>query len=101
MKHRLKELLEIAKRLASQDGITETKIPHLKVARYSRIERIDDIYVPSMCILLQGRKDVVLGDELYTYGAGEYVLASAHLPVTGNIVSSSEKEPYIGFLLSA
>lgn len=54
------------------------------------------IYQPSLCIVLQGGKQILFGSETLDYGAMECLVVSISLPGTGRIVKASETEPFIG-----
>ncbi|SER60764.1 transcriptional regulator, AraC family [Lentzea xinjiangensis] len=57
--------------------------------------------VPSMtgtilAFVAQGRKRIALGDRVHDYRAGQYLVASVDLPITGNYVDVSPAEPALG-----
>lgn len=54
---------------------------------------------PSLCLILQGRKKVVLGDDEFSYGAGEFFITSVDLPVIAQILEASPQQPYVGLVL--
>ncbi|MFN0103764.1 MAG: AraC family transcriptional regulator [Bryobacteraceae bacterium] len=39
------------------------------------------VYSPSLCIVVQGAKQVMLGDETYRYAPSEFLAVSVDLPV--------------------
>jgi len=51
---------------------------------------------PSMCLLLQGEKQMLVGERVLRYGAGCYVQAGAAMPVSGQVMRADEAEPYYG-----
>ncbi|MCE0799298.1 AraC family transcriptional regulator [Buttiauxella sp. S04-F03] len=51
---------------------------------------------PSMCIVLQGRKKMLIGDNVTEYGPGSYSLAAVDMPVSGQVTQASESAPYYG-----
>jgi AraC-like DNA-binding protein len=53
------------------------------------------MYEPMICIVLQGAKQVMIGDRVLDYGAGDQLIASIELPVTGCVVKASADKPYI------
>jgi AraC-like DNA-binding protein len=53
-----------------------------------------------LAIIAQGAKRLVLGDRVYDYRAGQYLVASVDLPVTGQYVEASVAEPALGFGLT-
>jgi AraC-like DNA-binding protein len=48
-------------------------------------------------LIAQGAKRLALGDRIYDYRAGQYLIASVDLPVTGHYVEASPEEPALGF----
>lgn len=51
---------------------------------------------PVMALVAQGGKQTTLADRVYDYRAGQYLIASLELPVTGRITQASPGEPFIG-----
>jgi AraC-like DNA-binding protein len=54
---------------------------------------------PALCIVAQGSKNVMLGQEVYEYDASRMLVYSVDLPVTGRITRASYSEPFLGFKL--
>src|SRR3954447_18557770 len=50
-----------------------------------------------MALIAQGAKRLAIGDRVYDYGPGQYLVASVDLPVTGHYTRASAKEPALGF----
>jgi len=50
-----------------------------------------------MAIIAQGSKRLAVGDRVYDYGPGQYLVASVDLPITGHYTRASEEEPALGF----
>ncbi|GAB1792699.1 MULTISPECIES: AraC family transcriptional regulator [Priestia] len=94
------ELSRLIGRLCKQDGVHPTTIPSLFLIRESIItEPISRVNEPSFCIILQGEKEVLLGEERFLYGPGHYIVASVDLPVTGQVIKASADSPYLAFKL--
>ena len=51
---------------------------------------------PVVALVAQGAKCAVLGDRTYDYRAGQYLVVSVDLPVTGNYTQASSAEPFLG-----
>ena len=67
----------------------------------SKVERPDPPS-PSMsgtvlALIAQGAKRLALGDRVYEYRAGQYLVASVDLPVTGHFIDASPERPALGF----
>ncbi len=50
-----------------------------------------------MALIAQGAKQMALGDRVYEYRAGQYLVASVDLPVTGHFTQASAASPALGF----
>jgi AraC-like DNA-binding protein len=62
-------------------------------------EPITGMYEPSVCLVAQGAKRVLLGDDTYLYDAHHYLITSVHLPTVVQIVEASRAKPYLGLRL--
>ncbi|MBU8688951.1 AraC family transcriptional regulator [Priestia megaterium] len=94
------ELAKLIERFSKQDGVHSTTIPSLFLIRESIItEPISRVNDPSFCIILQGEKEVLLGEERFLYGSGHYIVASVDLPVTGQVIKASAESPYLALKL--
>ncbi|MEU4194993.1 AraC family transcriptional regulator [Kribbella sp. NPDC026611] len=51
---------------------------------------------PTFALVAQGRKRLALGEQVFEYGAGDYVIVSVDLPVTGHFVEASKDAPCLG-----
>jgi len=93
-------LLEtISRRFATADGIDDlsTELPWLGLIRRRGPTAIGrGMLEPSMCLMLQGEKRMLVGERVLRYGAGCYVQAGTTIPVSGQVVRASEAEPYYG-----
>jgi AraC-like DNA-binding protein len=50
-----------------------------------------------LAVIAQGGKRLALGDRFYDYGAGQYLVASVDLPVTGHVIDAAPGRPALGF----
>ncbi|SNY37257.1 AraC family transcriptional regulator [Paractinoplanes atraurantiacus] len=50
-----------------------------------------------LAVVAQGAKRIALGDRVYDYGAGQYLVASVDLPITGQFTRASPDRPALGF----
>jgi len=57
------------------------------------------LYEPSLTLLVQGRKRVMLGQETFACGPSRYLLTSVNVPVIGQVVEASPERPYLCFFL--
>ena len=50
---------------------------------------------PVMAVVAQGAKRALLGDKVYEYGAGKFLVVSVDLPVAGHVCQASPELPYL------
>ena len=86
---------------APHDGSFEMRIPGVFASRFSRVnnECVHALRVSSLCIVAQGAKTVIVGDELFEYDASRMIVFSVALPVAAQITKASASEPYLGLKL--
>ena len=83
------------------NGIHKTAISQLEFMRETVVSTaMYGVSEPVLCILVQGKKEALLGEEVYQYGAAQYLLISVDLPLNGVVVEASPDKPYLGFKLS-
>ncbi|KMS59338.1 AraC family transcriptional regulator [Novosphingobium barchaimii LL02] len=58
------------------------------------------VYEPMVCMVLQGAKQVMIGDQLLRYDAASCFVASVELPATGCVMEASSERPYVVATLS-
>lgn len=96
----LDELCELIARHAHNEGQTDTAIPRLGVTRVStRTMPMKMVYEPFFCVVAQGAKEVMLGDKVVRYGAGNFLVVSLDLPVTSEIRNASREKPLLSVTL--
>jgi AraC-like DNA-binding protein len=94
----------LATRLAAHapyDGRFELRVPGLFVVRRSRPTRVLEraTVPPSLCIVAQGAKTVMLGREVYSYDASRLVAYAVDLPLAGQVTRASPREPFLVLVL--
>jgi AraC-like DNA-binding protein len=89
----LRELLERHVRpdlTTAIDGVRICKIGHTASAVSSMSGTV-------LAVVARGGKRLALGDRVYEYGAGQYLVASVDLPVTGHVIDAAPGRPALGF----
>jgi len=100
MEHALETLKKRIARWADKPDRFDTAIPGLFFSRYDEpTEPKTGMYEPSICMVAQGAKRVVLGDDTYMYDAHHYLITSVHLPTMVQITEASPEQPYLGLML--
>ena len=86
---------------APHDGSFELRIPGVHASRFSRINKecVHALRVPSLCVVAQGAKTVIVGDEVYEYDASRMIVFSVALPVAAQITRASHSDPYLALKL--
>ena len=54
---------------------------------------------PAFCVIAQGSKEILLGDNRYRYDPAHYLITTAALPVAVRITEASKERPYLGLVL--
>jgi hypothetical protein len=52
------------------------------------------VFGAAVCVVAQGRKQVLSGGSVLVYDADELLVASVDLPVIGQVVEASPEQPY-------
>jgi AraC-like DNA-binding protein len=83
------------------DGCFELCIPGVYAIRRSRIttELVHATQRPVLCIVAQGAKRIMLGQEVYYYDPSRMLVFSVDLPVTAEVTRASHSEPFLCFML--
>ena len=93
------ELLERMARALPEDGAREA-LGGLFLARLTRpAESTLALYQPALCFVVQGGKQVLVGEEVLRYDPGHYLLFTVDLPVIFRVEEASQERPYFGMRL--
>lgn len=85
---------------AQTDGDYSTPIPALTIYRRSlATEPMPCTFGLGLGIAVQGGKRVTLGDKVFDYGPGQYLITTVDLPVVSYVTRASTTEPYLGVRL--
>ncbi len=89
----------IARWTDKPDRIT-TAIPGLFLFRRDEpTPPMSGMYEPSICVIAQGAKRVLLGDDSFVYDARHFLITSVHLPTVVQIIDASREKPCLGLML--
>ncbi len=96
----LAELRALVARHAAH-GRAEALIAGLRMrAAFKPTEPIRGIDEPVLAVVAQGAKRTVVGDRVFNYRAGHYIVVSVDLPVSSRITQASDKAPFLGLGLT-
>ncbi|MRR07026.1 MAG: AraC family transcriptional regulator [Deltaproteobacteria bacterium] len=88
-------------RMTEHGELHTTAVPGLSLFRRDGpTEPITGMYQPSICLVAQGAKRVMLGDDTFVYDAQHYLITSVHLPTVVQIIEASPEKPYLGLRLT-
>jgi AraC-like DNA-binding protein len=93
------ELIGRMARAVPEDGTLEA-FPSLSLSRSSGpTEPVQSVFPPSFCFVAQGSKRALLGEEVFRYDPGHYMIYTVDLPIAFQVDEASEERPYFGFRL--
>lgn len=95
-----KSLAPLIERYAVEEGINATEWPGLILARSSRpVPRFPLVYVPSICMVAQGKKHVYMDNDCIVYDPMHYLVVALPMPLEAEIVEASTKKPFLALAL--
>lgn len=84
----------------SSEGMRPSAIPRLSLIRAtSPSEPIHTLYEASLCLVVQGKKQVQLGERVLEYDSGAFLAVSVDMAVVGRVIEASREKPYLCFAL--
>jgi AraC-like DNA-binding protein len=93
------ELVERIARLVPEDATLEP-LPGLLLNRSTKpMEWGGTLTQPAFCFVAQGNKQALVGDEVYRYDPGHYLLFTVDLPVAFEVPEAAEDNPFLGLKL--
>jgi len=93
------ELVERLMQALPEDGAAEP-LERLLLNRASSPTRLaQSVFFPAFCVIAQGRKEVLLGENRYWYDPAHYLIATAELPIASQVTEASPELPYLSVIL--
>jgi AraC-like DNA-binding protein len=85
----------------AQGPRTQTAVPRvaISVGRHAT-HPIPSVYEPMLCVVLQGAKEVMIGERQLRYDPATYFIGALELPVSGCVIRASAEEPYLALALA-
>ena len=94
------ELAEWIARATRKDGPIEAQ-PGLFLNRVSTAnETVYAVIEAAFCVIAQGSKDILIGDERLRYDPAQYLISTMELPARGRVVDASAERPYLSVRLN-
>lgn len=98
--HDIHALADLLEQNTDTDGVSATAIPRLSLYRFAQVTvPLHASYEPCVCVVAQGRKRTIAGENVYVYGAGQSVVATVDVPVVGQVIDASAEHPFLALLL--
>lgn len=93
------ELIERLGRAITEDGLVE-RLPGVRLRRASAPTDLGPgVSHPTFCVIAQGAKEVLLGEDRYRYDPAHYLIATIELPIASRVVEASPERPYLSLIL--
>lgn len=93
------ELVERISQAIRTDGTIEP-LKGLHLHRFSSpMEACHAVSIPAFCVIAQGSKEVLLGNDRYQYDPAHYLLATVELPIMSQILEASKAQPCLSLRL--
>jgi len=93
------ELVERIGRAIREDGTVQS-LQGLHLSRCSLpLKPVHSVLEPSLCVIAQGSKEVLLGDSRYRYDPSQYLLATVEMPRVSQVLEASKERPYLSLRL--
>ncbi len=87
------------------DGAIEVGQPHARLGpvwalrAWEPTQPTHALYTPLLCLMAQGSKQALLGDECFVYEAGHFLLNSVALPAAGQVLEASPQRPCLWMMI--
>src|SRR5687768_10669172 len=89
------QLVRLLEQRISADGLHDTQIPQLKLYRFSNpTEPLEVLAEAAVYVVVQGRKQLLVGGKQYIYDPTQYLAVSVDMPAVGNVLEAAPGEPY-------
>ena len=97
----LRRMSHLIARYAPHDGVFPLRLPGTYALRRGRLtsEPVHATLGPSLCVVAQGAKVMMLGNEVLEYDSTRMLVLAIDLPVSGQVTRASQRDPFLGFKL--
>ena len=98
----ISELANLINAHAPYDGEFALRVPGLAVFKISRANSspTHGVANPAVCIIAQGAKSVMIGDDLQEYAAGQVAVFSVDVPIAAQVTKAHPAEPYLALKIN-
>lgn len=93
-------LAQTVARTLTGEGEMATAVPHLLLFRREEVSPPCACLIePSVVLVVQGTKQVLVGDVAYPYDVDHFLVTSLNLPATSQVIDASAEQPCLGLVL--
>jgi AraC-like DNA-binding protein len=90
------ELAERVARSVPADGMHRTNVPKLWLSRATEESQcVPALMDPSLFVVVQGRKRVLVGEREFVYDPFTYVVVTVPMPVRSHVIEASPDDPFL------
>ena len=94
------KMVGIVEKHIHTNGMLNTPISSLQIFRTDTGNLpTPTVFNPSICLLIQGKKQAILHEEIYHYSSSEFLIISVDLPIIGKVTMASKSKPYLSIKL--
>lgn len=80
---------------------TDTAVPGLSIHTADAPTALQPgVFEPMLCLVLQGAKEVLIGEQVLRYDPSGYFIASLEFPASGRVVEASPARPYVSIAIA-
>ncbi len=94
------ELKERIAQAVPEDGVVEPLKGIFLRRSSSPTQPFHAVSEPSFCVIAQGNKEIVVGEERFRYDPAHYLLNTVELPIVSHVIEASRAQPYLSFRLN-
>jgi AraC-like DNA-binding protein len=96
------ELANLLNAHAPYDGEFALRVPGVSVFKISRADTSPShgVAQPAVCIIAQGAKSVMIGDDIQRYAAGQVAVFSVDVPLAAQVTKAHPAEPYLALKIN-
>ncbi|GAA0404772.1 AraC family transcriptional regulator [Cocleimonas flava] len=96
MNSKLETIAIIINEYSKDEGLNHTAIQGVHCFKMSQENnKLPVIYRPSIYVVAQGIKKVMLRDEVFQYSKGNFLAVSVDLPIIGEVIEATIDNPYL------
>lgn len=81
-------------------GRFHTPMPDVHIVRsFQDRLPVHNMYKPSLCVVLKGRKEILFGESALYYSEMQCLVVSVEIPASGRMLGATPENPYIGIMI--